>query len=95
MPTPDPAPTVLVCPFCGSELADRLDLEGKRFLVFRCMFTPEVDPTLSDAEVAGLLRTKHEGRGATYFRGVCDRLHVYVTRGEGGRTLTGGRPEPT
>jgi hypothetical protein len=78
---------VLSCPFCGAPETDRLDLEGKRFLVFRCMFTPEVEPSLSDEEVRALLSARFGTDGREYFRGTCDRLHVYVTRGEGARVL--------
>jgi hypothetical protein len=87
-----PAPAIL-CPFCGSPLTDRLDLEGRRFLVFRCMFTPEVDPALTDAELAERLPAEFGSRGETYFRGTCDRLHGYVTKGAGARTLTGAAAE--
>ncbi len=78
---------MLACPFCGAEETERLDLEGRRFLVFRCMFTPEVDPAMSDAEVAAALRATFGADGRAFFRGTCDRLHVYVTRGEGARVL--------
>lgn len=79
---------MLHCPFCGVEEADRIDLEGRRFVVFPCMFTPEVDPTLSEEEVQARLGETHRGGGTPYFRGMCDRLHLYVTAGEGGRRLT-------
>jgi hypothetical protein len=85
---------MLRCPFCGAEETDRLDLEGKRFVVFACMFTPEVDPSWTDEAVAAELATAHPGGGARYFRGMCDRLHLYVTAGEGGRRLT-ARDGPT
>ena len=78
---------MLDCPFCGAPETERLDLDGKRFLVFRCMFTPEVDPALTDAEIAGLLTSKFGTQGSSYFRGTCDRLHVYVTKGEGAKVL--------
>ena len=78
---------MLNCPFCDAPETERLDLEGRRFLVFRCMFTPEVDPAMSDEEVAAALRTTFGRDGRGYFRGTCDRLHVYVTRGEGARVL--------
>lgn len=79
----------LTCPFCGSELTDRIDVGPQRFLVFRCMFTPPVDPSLNDAQLAERLRADYDGRGDPYFRGMCDRLHGYVTRGPGARILTG------
>jgi hypothetical protein len=79
---------VLACPFCGAPETERLDLEGKRFLVFRCMFTPEVEPTLTDPEIAERLATTFGTNGREFFRGTCDRLHVYVTKGEGARVLT-------
>ncbi len=81
---------MLACPFCGAAESDRFDLEGRRFLVFGCMFTPEVDPALGEAELAELLRTRFGPQGAGYFRRTCDALHVYVAKGEGARVLTGG-----
>lgn len=83
---------MLHCPFCGSPETDRLDLEGRRFVVFACMFTPEVDPAMSDEAVTTVLANAHPGGGSPYFRGMCDRLHLYVTAGEGGRRLTATRP---
>ncbi|MGI0130066.1 MAG: hypothetical protein ACREDE_07445 [Thermoplasmata archaeon] len=85
---------MLNCPFCGAPETERVDLDGRRFLVFRCMFTPEVDPALSDGEVAALLGARFGSDGRDYFRGTCDRLHVYVTKGAGARVLdpTGRRP---
>jgi hypothetical protein len=84
------------CPFCGAAETDRFDLEGRRFLVFGCMFTPEVDPRWSEDELARELgrRYRADGSGA-YFRHMCDRLHLYVTAGEGGRALRGDRGEGT
>ncbi len=83
------------CPFCGAEETDRFDLDGRRFLVFRCMFTPQVDPSWSDAELERQLRTSYarDGSGA-YFRRLCDQLHLYVTAGPGGETLRGGAERP-
>jgi hypothetical protein len=88
-----PAPRPLACPFCGSPETDRFDLEGRRFVVFGCMFTPAIDPNLADREIADQLARafRPDGAGA-YFRRTCDRLHLYVTKGAGGRALT-GRPD--
>jgi len=84
---------VLTCPFCGAAETDRFDLEGQRFLVFPCMFTPAVDPALTEEEVARHLREDYrDGSGPGYFRQMCDRLHLYVVKGEGARALTAGRP---
>jgi hypothetical protein len=80
---------VLACPFCGAEETDRIDLEGRRFLVFRCMFTPQVDPVLTDPEIADRLARAFAPQGSAYFRGTCDTLHVYVTKGAGARVLRG------
>ena len=86
---------MLACPFCGSPETDRFDLEGRRFVVFACQFTPAVDPTLDDPELARRLATDFRPDGAgTYFRGVCDRLHLYVTKGPGGRALVGRTEGP-
>jgi hypothetical protein len=84
---------VLRCPFCGAEETDRFDLEGQRFLVFACMFTPAVDPGLGEPELERQLATAYrpDGSGA-YFRRTCDRLHLYVTRGAGARALGAGSP---
>jgi hypothetical protein len=87
---------VLSCPFCGAPETERLDVEGHRFLVFRCMFTPEVEPTLTDAEIGERLRAGFGTDGGAYFRGTCDLLHVYVTKGEGAKILDpGGRSSAT
>jgi len=80
---------MLSCPFCGAPETDRFTLEGHRFLVFRCLFSPEVEEGLSDAEIVDRLQV-FASQGAAYFRGTCDRLHVYVTKGAGAREL---RPE--
>jgi hypothetical protein len=60
------------------------------------MFTPEVDPTLNEDALADRLRKEYggtEGRG--HFRKMCDRLHLYVTQGAGGRALTSPRRPPS
>ena len=68
-----------------------MELDGAKFVVFRCMFTPRVDPSLSDEEIAAELLRAYEDRAPAYFQGMCDRLHLYVTKGEGARRLL----EPT
>jgi hypothetical protein len=80
---------VLNCPFCGAPETERLEVEGARFLVFGCMFTPRVEPGLSDSEITERLRAAVGTDANRYFRGTCDALHVYVTKGEGARFLTG------
>lgn len=83
---------MLTCPFCGAEETDRFDLDGKRFVVFRCLFTPAVDPAMSEAQLARQLAKEYRGgAGGGYFRQMCDRLHLYVTKGGGAREL-GGEP---
>lgn len=83
---------MLTCPFCGAPETDRFDLEGRRFLVFRCLFSPAVDPALSDEQIAAHLATDYGPQGPGYFRNMCDRLHLHVTRGEAARLL-GARDE--
>ena len=86
---------MLACPFCGAPETDRFDLEGQRFLVFKCLFSPAVDPRMSDEEVAHHLDTVYrDGSGGGYFRTMCDRLHLYVTKGEGARALRAGEGVP-
>ncbi len=75
------------CPFCGAPETDRFDLEGRRFLVFRCLFSPAVDPRLSEEAIAHHLATDYGPAGPGYFRSMCDRLHRYVTVGPGARAL--------
>ena len=83
---------MLSCPFCGASETERFDLEGHRYLVFRCMFTPEIDPGASDPELADRLRADYASGGATgHFRKMCDRLHLYVTQGPGARELQADR----
>jgi hypothetical protein len=81
----------LQCPFCGSPESDRIDLEGRRFLVFACMFTPEVDPRAPDPELAQRLATDFGPQGSGYFRRTCDALHLHVTKGEAADALRGRR----
>jgi len=83
---------MLSCPFCGAPETDRFLLEGHRFLVFRCLFSPEVEEGLTDEEVVERLRTFAAQGSTSYFRGTCDRLHVYVTKGAGARRLDPGAP---
>jgi len=78
---------VLRCPFCGAEESDRFEMDGAKFVVFGCMFTPRVDPELTEAELADALEREHKDRAGGYFQGMCDRLHLYVTKGEGARAL--------
>jgi len=84
---------VLVCPFCGAPETDRFSLEGHRFLVFRCLFSPEVEEGMSDDEIVERLHAL-AAQGPAYFRGTCDRLHVYVTKGAGARQLVRDDPTP-
>ncbi len=63
-------------------------MDGERFLVFRCMFTPRVELRVPDEELDLYLREHFGADGTGYFRGMCDRLHLYVTKGAGGQILT-------
>ncbi len=85
---------MLSCPFCDAPETDRFELEGHRYLVFRCLFTPEIDPRLTDRELAERLRADYApGSASGHFRSMCDRLHLYVTQGDGARALTSDRGE--
>lgn len=75
------------CPFCGAAETARIDLEGRRFLVFACMFTPQVDPTWDEPTLAAHLAQDFGADGSSYFRRACDRLHLYVTRGPAAQEL--------
>ncbi|MCI4336385.1 MAG: hypothetical protein L3K17_04200 [Thermoplasmata archaeon] len=84
---------MVVCPFCGAPETERLDLDGRRFLVFRCMFSPQVDPTWNDTVLAQHLAQDYGSDGGAYFHRNCDRLHLYVTKGAAAREL-GAPAEP-
>lgn len=75
------------CPFCGAAETARIDLEGRRFLVFACMFTPQVDPAWDEPTLAAHLARDFGADGSAYFRRACDRLHLYVTRGPAAQEL--------
>jgi len=83
---------VLNCPFCGAPETERLDIEGSRYLIFRCMFTPRIEAGLTDPEIAERLARIVGPDRTAFFRRTCDALHVYVTKGEGARVLTGRPP---
>ena len=83
---------MLACPFCGAPETDRFELEGRRFVVFRCLFTPGFDPASPDEEIAQRLASEYGPQGSGYFRRSCDRLHLYVTKGPAAREL--GAPGP-
>ena len=51
------------------------------------MFSPSVDPTLSDDELNRHLKDVYATAGDQYFRGVCDVVHLYVAKGEGAERL--------
>jgi len=71
---------VLNCPFCGAAESDRIDIEGQRFVVFPCMFTPAIDPQMPESALPDYLRTEYGRQGPQYFRSMCDRLHLAVVR---------------
>ncbi|MCI4366172.1 MAG: hypothetical protein L3K08_00295 [Thermoplasmata archaeon] len=77
-----------VCPFCQGPETDRIEIDGRRFLVFGCLFTPEVDPTMDETRLAEHLNAAYRRGDPAFFRGMCDRLHLYVTKGTGARELT-------
>ncbi len=86
---------MLTCPFCGAAETDRLDLEGHRFIVFACLFTPNVDAASTEEELAAEIgRFARPGGSKSYFRGMCDRLHLFVAKGEGARVLQGKDADP-
>jgi hypothetical protein len=81
---------VLNCPFCGAAETERLEIDGSRYVIFPCMFTPRVEAGLTDPEIAERLARLVGADRSSYFRKTCDVLHVYVTKGEGARLLIGG-----
>lgn len=70
----------LRCPFCGAPETERLLVEGRRVLIFSCLFSPVVDPALPDTEIPRVLREEYAAEGNAYFRRQCDRLHYFVLK---------------
>lgn len=85
---------MLLCPFCGAQETDRFLLEGRRFVVFSCQFTPAFEPGLDDAAIAARLAADFGPQGNGYFRQTCDRLHRYVTVGAGAGPLRAAAEAP-
>jgi hypothetical protein len=77
------------CPFCGAAETDRVSVEGLRYIVFACMFTPQVSPSIPEEQIERHLRETYGTVGEVYFRRQCDLMHLFVTKGAGGRVLTG------
>ncbi|MGP8135326.1 MAG: hypothetical protein ACLQD8_04185 [Thermoplasmata archaeon] len=71
---------MLTCPFCGAPESERIDIEGQRFVVFPCMFTPAVDPRIPEKDLEAHLHEEYGRQGPQYFRSMCDRLHLVVVR---------------
>ena len=69
---------MVVCPFCNAPESDRFILEGKRFLVFRCMFTAETEPGVPEDALPALLGDRYGREGSAFFRRTCDALHRVV-----------------
>jgi hypothetical protein len=58
------------------------------------MFTPQVPPTVAEDQIDAHLDREFGTAGDVYFRRQCDLMHLFVTKGDGGRVLTGGAPAP-
>ena len=84
-----PGRGVAQCPFCGAAETDRISVEGLRYIVFACMFTPQVSPTVPDDQIDAHLRDAFGAAGDVYFRRQCDLMHLFVTKGAGARELVG------
>lgn len=42
------------------------------------MFTPAIDPTMSEDALEAHLKSEYGRQGSQYFRSMCDRLHLLV-----------------
>ncbi|MCL4324040.1 MAG: hypothetical protein M1144_01030 [Candidatus Thermoplasmatota archaeon] len=69
----------LLCPFCGREEAEREMIEGKRLIVFPCMFSPLVELSVPEDALQEHLNSTY-GKDPAYFRRQCDRLHLAVVK---------------
>ncbi len=77
-----PSAVKLICPFCGAAETERLEVEEKLVVIFPCMFSPLLDPSVpEEGRQAALAEYAKEGTG--YFQKQCDRLHYFVTKGAG------------
>ena len=80
MSDPDEGTGPLRCPFCGAPETERLRVEGRRVLIFACLFSPVVDPALPDPEIPRFLKEAYASEGNAYFRRQCDRLHYFMLK---------------
>lgn len=80
----------LRCPFCQSLEVERLHVEDKLVVIFPCMFSPVLDPALSEEALKSTL-AGFAKKGSGYFQEQCDRLHYFVTKGAGA-VLPGSSP---
>jgi hypothetical protein len=71
---------MLACPFCGRPETERLVIEGRMAIIFPCMFTPTVDPHLTEAELQLLLHDKYGAQGGEWFEHKCEELHLWVMK---------------
>ena len=78
---------MLACPFCQVPETERITVDGRTFVIFRCLFTPEIDPRLDDDALRAQFQREYGEAGSAYFRRMCDRLHLYVTKGKGAEAL--------
>ncbi len=78
------ATMALRCPFCGQPETERVDVEGKRMIVFPCMFSPLIERGVPEGALQEHLDREY-GQQEGYFRRQCDRLHTsLVLRGTDG-----------
>lgn len=86
--------TKLRCPFCGAPETERFEMEGRRIIVFPCLFSPVVPLDLPEADLAAHLQETYGSEGRAYFQRQCDRLHYFVAAGRGQQILESETSSP-
>lgn len=73
----------LFCPFCGQGETEQCIIEGRRLIVFPCMFSPTVDVNVPEDRLQEYLDQKYRGK-ETYLRKQCVGLHKAMLVRENG-----------
>jgi sarcosine oxidase delta subunit len=65
----------LLCPFCGQRETERCVIEGRRLIVFPCMFSPLVDVNIPEESLQEYLDQRYRDK-ETFLRKQCAGLHM-------------------
>ena len=72
--------TLLHCPFCGQEESERCVIDGRKMIIFPCMFSPAVDGVVPEEGLQAYLQERY-GKDGRYLRRQCQALHSVAVVG--------------